>query len=85
MSKRDTLLLLYDMLQAAKKVKRYTSGLDYESFISDDKTKDAVVRNVEIITAWIQIFEMKIQKLNGKGYVDLEIELFMNISALIMK
>ena len=49
MSKRDTLLLLDDMLQAAKKVKQYTWGLDYESFLSDDKTKDAVVRNFEII------------------------------------
>jgi uncharacterized protein with HEPN domain len=49
MSKRDTFLLLDDMLQAAQKIKRYTSDLDIESFISDDKTMDAVVRNFEII------------------------------------
>jgi uncharacterized protein with HEPN domain len=49
MSKRDTILLLDDMLQAATKIKRYVSDLDYESFISDDKTMDAVVRNFEII------------------------------------
>jgi uncharacterized protein with HEPN domain len=49
MSKRDTLLLLDDMLQSSQKIKRYTSGLTFDSFISDDKTMDAVVRNFEII------------------------------------
>jgi len=49
MSKRDILLLLDDMLQSAKKIKRYTKDLDFESFFSDDKTSDAVIRNFEII------------------------------------
>ena len=49
MSKRDTILLLDDMLQSAQKIKTYTMGLDYESFLADDKTIDAVVRNFEII------------------------------------
>lgn len=49
MSNRDILLLLDDMLQSALKIRRYTSGYDYEKFISEDKTVDAVVRNFEII------------------------------------
>ncbi len=49
MSKRDTLLLLDDMLQSALKIKRYTQDLDFDSFLSDEKTIDAVVRNFEII------------------------------------
>ncbi|MCP4313369.1 MAG: DUF86 domain-containing protein [Bacteroidetes bacterium] len=49
MSKRDTLLLLEDMLESAQKIKRYTNELDYEAFLSDDRTVDAVVRNFEII------------------------------------
>ena len=49
MSKRDIILLLDDMLQSAQKIKRYTKNLDFDSFLSDDKTKDAVVRNFEII------------------------------------
>lgn len=49
MSKRDTTLLLDDMLQSAHKIKKYTEGLDYNQFVSDDKTIDAVVRNFEII------------------------------------
>ncbi len=49
MSRRDTLLLLDDMLQAALKIRRYTNNLDFDSFSSDDKTIDAVVRNFKII------------------------------------
>ncbi|MGD9995224.1 MAG: DUF86 domain-containing protein [Salinivirgaceae bacterium] len=49
MSKRDTLLLLDDMLQSARKIKQYTKDLDYNAFLADDKTIDAVVRNFEII------------------------------------
>jgi len=49
MSKRDTLLLLDDMLQSALKIKQYTKDLNYDSFLLDDKTIDAVVRNFEII------------------------------------
>lgn len=37
------------MLQSAQKPKLYTKGLDYDSFLADDKTIDAVVRNFEII------------------------------------
>ena len=49
MSKRDKLLLLDDMLLAAQKIKQYTKDLDYNVFLADDKTLDAVVRNFEII------------------------------------
>ena len=49
MSEHDISLLLGDMLESALKIKRYVEGMDYESFISDEKTVDAVVRNFEII------------------------------------
>jgi uncharacterized protein with HEPN domain len=49
MYNRDIKLLLEDMLESALKIKRYTKNLDYESFLKDDKTIDAVVRNFEII------------------------------------
>lgn len=78
MSKRETLLLLDDMFQSAQKIKRYTKDLDFDSFLSDDKTLDAVVRNFEIIgeaaIEFPQILEMKTQKLNGKEFVDFAIE-----------
>ena len=49
MSKRDRILLIEDMYDAALKIKRYTAKMDYDSFVKDDKTVDAVVRNFEII------------------------------------
>ena len=49
MSKRDNKLLLLDILEAAKKIKKYTAGFDRSTFDSDDKTVDAVIRNFEII------------------------------------
>lgn len=49
MSKRDSKLLLEDILVATDKIKLYTSGLAFEQFINDSKTVDAVIRNFEII------------------------------------
>lgn len=49
MPKRDPDLLLEDMLSAVKKVERYTAGMDQKSFLQDEKTLDAVVRNLEIL------------------------------------
>lgn len=49
MSKRDLQLLLEDMLESATKIRKYTKGQNYDGFIRDDKTVDAVIRNFEII------------------------------------
>lgn len=49
MSKRDARLLLQDMLQSMERIRRYIVDLDLAAFLNDEKTSDAVVRNVEII------------------------------------
>lgn len=49
MPKRDPDLLLEDIHAAIGRIVRYTSGLDRDKFLSDEKTIDAVVRNLEII------------------------------------
>jgi uncharacterized protein with HEPN domain len=49
MSKRDPILLLSDILEAINKNKIYTNGYNFNSFIEDVKTIDAVIRNFEII------------------------------------
>jgi uncharacterized protein with HEPN domain len=49
MSKRDPRLLLEDIARAIEKTLRYTHGLTLADFKADDKTTDAVVRNLEII------------------------------------
>jgi len=49
MSKRDSLLLLDDMVGSAKKIVAYTKGMSFEQFIENDLVVDAVIRNFEII------------------------------------
>ena len=46
---RDSSVHLEDILGAIAKIRRYTSGLSGETFARDDKTVDAVVRNLEVI------------------------------------
>src|SRR5207302_2408895 len=38
-----------DMVAADDKVMKYTSGMDVSSFSADERTRDAVLRNLEII------------------------------------
>ena len=49
MSRRSDVDLLQDMAEAARRAADYCEGLDYEGFVCDTKTQDAVVRNIEII------------------------------------
>jgi uncharacterized protein with HEPN domain len=46
---RDWKLLILDILENINKIERYTEGMDYELFERAEQTKDAVVRNLEII------------------------------------
>jgi len=49
MSKRDVRLFLDDILKAIEKVERYTAGLSFEEFESNEMIVDAVTRNLEVI------------------------------------
>jgi uncharacterized protein with HEPN domain len=49
MSKRQIPELLEDIKEAAVRIGKYINGMDYQAFLDEFKTQDAVVRNVEII------------------------------------
>ncbi len=49
MPKRRDQDYLSDIREAIQRIAAYTAGLDYEQFMQDNKTQDAVVRNLEII------------------------------------
>jgi uncharacterized protein with HEPN domain len=49
MSKREPTLLVRDMIESAESILSFTAGMTYEQFLEDKKTRDAVVRNFEII------------------------------------
>jgi len=46
---RDWRLYAEDIIEACEKVRRYIEGMTYEAFLADDRTRDAVIRNIEII------------------------------------
>lgn len=46
---RDPALRLEDILDAARLIEVYLEGYSYDSFIDDQRTIDAVTRNLEII------------------------------------
>ncbi len=46
---RDFKLYLQDILDSIGKIQSYTQGMSRDHFAADDKTIDAVVRNLEII------------------------------------
>jgi uncharacterized protein with HEPN domain len=46
---RDYTLYLEDIEEACRKILRYTSDLSFGMFVDDEKTFDAVARNLEII------------------------------------
>lgn len=46
---RDVRLYLEDIQSSCKKILKYTENLGFEGFIKDDRTYDAVIRNLEII------------------------------------
>jgi len=49
MSERLAVSFLEDILEACRRIAHYIAGLTYDDFLGDEKTQDAVVRNLEII------------------------------------
>jgi uncharacterized protein with HEPN domain len=46
---RDPRLYLEDIAASCQKIVRYTTGMTHQDFQKDDRTYDAVIRNLEII------------------------------------
>lgn len=47
--KRDLRLFLQDILTAIIAIERFVDGLEYQTFVDDDKTSSAVVLKLQII------------------------------------
>jgi uncharacterized protein with HEPN domain len=48
-SSRDWRLYADDIVESCTKIRRFIVGMSYEAFVADDRTRDAVIRNLEII------------------------------------
>jgi uncharacterized protein with HEPN domain len=49
MSKRGDIEFLSDIKEALRRIGEYTENIDYDKFLNDKKTQDAVLRNLQII------------------------------------
>jgi len=49
MSKRTDQEFLSDIREALQRITAYVGGMAYETFTTDSKTQDAVIRNLEIL------------------------------------
>ena len=54
---RDSSVYLEDILEAIARIRRYTRGLSREAFADDERTLDAVVRNLEVIGEAVKTYE----------------------------
>ena len=49
MSKREDSAIIQDIKECVNRIILYTQSMEYEDFLSDYKTQDAVIRNIEIL------------------------------------
>ena len=49
MSKRGNMEFFQDIVEAINRIQSYIDKMNYDEFLEDMKTQDAVVRNIEII------------------------------------
>ena len=59
MSKRGIKLYIEDVRDSIAKIEKYTMGLDFNTFVKDEKTIDAVVRNLSIIGEAVKNFPVR--------------------------
>ena len=49
MSKREDSAILQDVRAAIDRISSYSRNLEYDDFMTDTKTQDAIIRNIEIL------------------------------------
>jgi len=47
--KRTAALLLYDIFQAIEKIETFCAGYSFDLLMEDQRTQDAILRNIQII------------------------------------
>ena len=46
---RDAAVFLDDMIEASERIEGFVKGMSFDAFAADQKTCDAVIRNLEVI------------------------------------
>jgi uncharacterized protein with HEPN domain len=64
MSKRKDVDLLNDILESVNRISSYTDKLSYDEFLNDNKSQDAVIRNLEILGEAVKLLSPDFKKNN---------------------
>jgi uncharacterized protein with HEPN domain len=48
-STRDWRLYTDDIIESCGRIRRFIAGMTFEAFVADERTVDAVIRNIEVI------------------------------------
>ena len=59
MSKRDDTTILEDIRAAIDRILTYSQELEYDDFVTDIKTQDAIIRNIEILGEAVKLLSEK--------------------------
>ena len=68
MSKRGDIEFLLDIKEGIKRIESYVDKVDYDKFLKNIKTQDAIIRNLEIIGEAIKNISEKLKE----KYKDIE-------------
>jgi uncharacterized protein with HEPN domain len=66
MPKRDADLLIGDMVESCSNIFEYTAGMSLHEFMKDKKTRDAVIRNFEVLGEAARRVPGEIQSANNE-------------------
>jgi len=47
--RRSSRLLLFDIYQSVEKIELFTQGILFDQLMADERTKDAILRNLQVI------------------------------------
>ena len=65
MSKRKDIDLIRDIKESIERIVSYTRNIEYEEFLQDYKTQDAVIRNIEIVGEAVKALSKEIKEDNS--------------------
>ena len=65
MSKRKDIDLIQDIKESIERIVSYTHDIEYGDFTQDNKTQDAVIRNIEIMGEAAKALSEKVKKDNS--------------------
>lgn len=88
---RDFNVYLEDVLNAIEKIDRYVANITFDTFIRDEKTVDAVARNLEIVGEAIKKVPLHVRQRHTEvewkkiaGLRDILIHAYFGIDATII-